>query len=52
MEVIREDCLGREMKLAMESAWSVMTDKIDNSLHREDQRVVCAYSPVQIVEAV
>lgn len=34
----------------MESAWSVMRDKIDEALHREDQRVACDYSLVQSVD--
>lgn len=50
--MIREDCLGRETRQAMESALSVMRDKIDNALHREDQRAACDYSLVQIVDTV
>lgn len=50
--MIREDCLGRETRLAMESAWSVMRDKIDNAQHREDRRVACDYSLVHIVDTV
>ena len=41
--MIREDCLGRETKLAMKSAWSIMKDKIDNVPLREDHRVACDY---------
>lgn len=50
MEMIREGCLGRERRLALESALSVMRDKTDKTLHREDQRVACDYSLLHRVD--
>lgn len=50
--LIREDCLGRERRLTMESAWSILRDKTDNSLHRDGQRVACDYGLVQEVDMI
>lgn len=47
METIREGCLGRKRRLAVEFARSVRRDKIDNVLHTEDQRAACDYCLVQ-----
>lgn len=52
MAMIRDDCLGRERRQTVESARSIMRDKIDNALHRDGQRVACDYSLVLRVDMI
>lgn len=47
MEMIREDRLGNERRLATESAWSVTKDKTDNAPN--SSKCVTARSLVQMV---